>query len=150
MTTKDIENTIYKHLKKKGNYMVFECAVPRSYQNKYHRERVDLLSYDTKGNWRFYELKNSVSDFHSKSSHTFLGHYNYYVMPEKVYSKVKEEIPKHVGVWVIYSYNSNKFFASCEQKPKKQQLKVKHEDLMFSFMQALYREYTKFRRIKNA
>lgn len=53
-----------------------------------------------KGDFFCYEVKSSVEDFHSKNGHNFLGDYNYYVMPEEVYEKVKNEIPYGVGVFV--------------------------------------------------
>lgn len=53
-----------------------------------------------KGDFYCYEVKSSVEDFHSKNGHNFLGDYNYYIMPEEVYEKVKNEIPHHVGVFV--------------------------------------------------
>lgn len=53
-----------------------------------------------KGDFFCYEVKSSVEDFHSKNGHNFLGDYNYYVMPEEVYEKVKNEIPWNVGVFV--------------------------------------------------
>lgn len=143
MTTKEIEYIAYKHFWRKGWYGVFECAVPRSYINKYHRERVDLISYETTGIWRFYEIKVSKSDFYSSASLTFLGHYNYFIMPYELYEKVKKDISEGIGVWVIYEDKS----MECIKKPKKQELKVKHEDMMFSLMQALSREYKKYRKI---
>lgn len=53
-----------------------------------------------KGDFYCYEVKSSVEDFHSKNGHNFLGDYNYYVMPEDVYDKVKGEIPYKIGVYV--------------------------------------------------
>lgn len=53
-----------------------------------------------KGDFFCYEVKSSVEDFHSKNGHNFLGDYNYYVMLEEVYEKVKNEIPYGVGVFV--------------------------------------------------
>lgn len=53
-----------------------------------------------KGDFYCYEVKSSVEDFHSKNGHNFLGDYNYYIMPEEVYEKVKNEIPYYVGVFV--------------------------------------------------
>ena len=46
------------------------------------------------------EVKSSVEDFHSKNGHNFIGEFNYYVMPEEVYEKVRNEIPYYVGVYV--------------------------------------------------
>lgn len=53
-----------------------------------------------KGDFYCYEVKSSVEDFHSKNGHNFIGDYNYYVMPEEVFEKVKNEIPYYVGVYV--------------------------------------------------
>lgn len=53
-----------------------------------------------KGDFYCYEVKSSVEDFHSKNGHNFLGDYNYYVMPEDVFERVKNEIPYYVGVFV--------------------------------------------------
>lgn len=53
-----------------------------------------------KGDFFCCEVKSSVEDFHSKNGHNFLGDYNYYVMPEDVYEKVKDEIPYYVGVYI--------------------------------------------------
>lgn len=56
-----------------------------------------------KGDFYCYEVKSSVEDFHSKNGHNFIGDFNYYVMPEEVYEKVKNEIPYRVGVYVPVS-----------------------------------------------
>ncbi len=58
-----------------------------------------------KGDFYCYEVKSSVEDFHSKNGHNFLGDYNYYVMPEEVFERVKNEIPYYVGVFVPYKLN---------------------------------------------
>lgn len=53
-----------------------------------------------KGDFYCYEVKSSVEDFRSKNGHNFIGDYNYYIMPEEVYEKIKNEIPFRVGVYV--------------------------------------------------
>lgn len=53
-----------------------------------------------KGDFYCYEVKSSIEDFHSKNGHNFIGDFNYYVMPEEVFEKVKNEIPHYVGVFV--------------------------------------------------
>jgi len=53
-----------------------------------------------KGDFYCYEVKSSVEDFHSKNGHNFIGDFNYYVMPEEVFEKIKNEIPYYVGVFV--------------------------------------------------
>lgn len=58
-----------------------------------------------KGDFYCYEIKSSVEDFKSKNGHNFIGDFNYYVMPEEVYEKVKNEIPYTVGVYVPEKMN---------------------------------------------
>ena len=53
-----------------------------------------------KGDFYCYEVKSSLEDFRSENGHNFLGDFNYYIMPEDVYNKVKGEIPYKVGVYV--------------------------------------------------
>ena len=70
---------------KRGVFCCYEVTI-----GWYGKERVDYLTYDTNGVWRCYEIKVSKSDFYSKSHNTFLGHFNYYVMPEELYEQVKD------------------------------------------------------------
>ena len=74
-----------------------------------HAVRVDYMKFKPanntvsgieKGDFYCYEVKSSVEDFHSKNGHNFIGDFNYYVMPEDVYEKVKDEILYGVGVFV--------------------------------------------------
>lgn len=88
------------------------------------KERVDYMTYDTKGIFRCYEIKVSKSDFHSKHKNSFVGHYNYYVLTQELYNQVSEEIPDYVGVYVGQS---------CVKKPKKQDIDSK----MFTFRRSV-------------
>lgn len=148
LTTKEMEHLIYRYLWKQGTYLCFEVMMPDTRgRYMYNNERVDLLSYETKGYWRFYELKLTKSDFHSTSKVTFLGHYNYYVMPIELYQEVKDEIPSHVGVYAVYTRGNYHYISGCTKRAKKQELQVDSNLLMFSFMQALSRENQKYRKI---
>jgi hypothetical protein len=129
-----------------GTYLCFEVGMP-SRVIAAGRERVDLLTYNTVGEWRFYELKISKSDFHSKNANTFLGHYNYYVMPLELYEQVKNEIPDGIGCYVAEEKEN---LARCIKKPKRQELKVPEDALMFSFMQALSRQHESFMTSKSS
>ena len=100
----------------------------------YGKERIDYITYDTKGTWRCYEIKVSKSDFHSKAKHTFIGHYNYYVMTQDLYNQVKDEIPSYIGVYV-----KNNLI----KRPKKQELKVDEQILKNSMIRSLCREVEK-------
>lgn len=98
------------------------------------KERVDYITYNTKGIWRCYEIKISKSDFHSKNNNTFIGHYNYYVLPKELYEQVKDEIPNHIGVYVN---------ERCIKRSKKQDLQIDEQILKNSLIRSLYREYEK-------
>ena len=145
MKTCDLQIAIYKALRKNGTYLCFEVMMPSIFLggNGFANERVDLLTYDVKGTWRFYELKVSVADFHSKAKHTFWGNFNYYVMPIEVYKMVKNEIPKGVGCYV-----SKHGGCWSIKKAEKQELKVNENALSKAFIQALSREHGKFMNIK--
>lgn len=88
-------------------------------------ERCDFITYDTKGIWRCYEIKVSKSDFYSKAKKTFVGHFNYFVMPKELYEEVKDDIDNHIGVH-IGSY--------VIKKPKKQKLSVDEQVLKDSMI----------------
>ena len=145
LTTKEIEYIAYNHLWKKGWYGVFEVAIPRAIINKYHRERVDLLSYETSGIYRAYEIKRNKSDFYSDCAWSWIGNYNYFIMPYDLYKEVKQDIPKDIGVWVIREYSKS---MECIKKPKYRKLLCTPEDMMFSMLQGLSREYKKYRKFK--
>lgn len=63
-------------------------------------ERVDYMTYDTKGIFRCYEIKVTKADFHSKAAKSFVGHYNYYVLTRELYDQIKDEIPADIGVYI--------------------------------------------------
>lgn len=127
--TLKLEHDIWGATNKQGVFGCFEVTI-----GWFGDERVDYITYDTKGIWRCYEIKVSKSDFHSKAKHTFIGHYNYYVMPRELYEQVKEEIPSHIGVYIDG--------VSCKNA-KKQQLKIDEQVLKDSMIRSLYREVSK-------
>ena len=64
-------------------------------------EIVDLLTWESNKNiWRCYEIKISYQDFKSKASKTFVGNYNYYIIPDTLLNKVKGEVPDNIGIYV--------------------------------------------------
>lgn len=93
--TLKMERMIWDATVKMGVFGCFEVTI-----GWLGNERVDYLTYDTKGTWRCYEIKVSKSDFRSKAAVTFVGHFNYYVMPQELYEQVKDEIPDGIGVYV--------------------------------------------------
>lgn len=131
--TTDIENALRKYTSRTGLFGCFEVTI-----GWYGKERVDYMTYDTKGIWRCYEIKVSKSDFHSKAKKTFIGHYNYFVMPKKLYEEVQNEISKHIGVII---YDEHKL--ETIKKPKKQELLIDEQVMKNSLIRSLYRESEK-------
>ena len=90
-----LEKAIRRATYKMGTFGCYEVTI--GYGGK---ERVDYMTYDTKGIFRCYEVKVSKADFHSAAVKSFVGHYNYYVLTRELYDQVKEEIPDWVGVYI--------------------------------------------------
>ena len=107
----------------------------------YGRERVDYLTLDYKNIWRCYEIKVSKSDFYSKAKKTFVGHLNYFVMPQELYNQVSQDIPEHIGVKTIGEYGD----IQCIKRAKKQKLAVKESVLSGSMIRSLSRDVDKLK-----
>lgn len=133
--TLELEELIYGATRKLGVFGCFEVTIGFG-----GTERVDYLTYDTKGIWRCYEIKISVGDFRSKNANTFVGNFNYYVMTQELYDKVHDEIPGGIGVYV-----GKRLIV----KPKRQDLAVDERVLFESMTRSLYREYEKSRESKD-
>lgn len=134
--TLQLERNIYVTTRGTGVFGCFEVTI-----GWYGDERVDFLTYNTKGIWRCYEIKASKSDFYSNVALTFVGHYNYFVMPKELYEIVKEDIPAHVGV-----YAEGK---RSVKRASKQKLLVNERVLKDSLIRSLYRDTVKVRESEN-
>lgn len=81
------------------------------------KEIVDFLSYNAKKDeFRCYEIKVSMADFKSKAAKTWIGNYNYLVIPRELYLKQslyewKEQIPYYVGIIVVNVERRSKWVA---------------------------------------
>lgn len=128
--TKQLERDVFDINDKLGTFGCFEVSIGFE-----ARERVDYLTYDTKGIWRCYEIKVSTSDFFSKAKLTFVGHYNYFVLTSELFEQVKNDIPSHIGVYVG---------RRNVKRAKKQVLGVKERVLKDSMIRSLTRESDKF------
>lgn len=93
--TLSLERAIRRATRKMGVFGCFEVTI-----GFFGKERVDYMTYDTKGIFRCYEIKVSKADFHSDAKKSFVGHYNYYVLTPELYNEVKDEIPTGIGVYV--------------------------------------------------
>lgn len=133
--TQQFERALWTATKKQGVFGCFEVTI-----GWFGKERVDYMTYDTKGIWRCFEIKVSKSDFRSKAYNTFCGHFNYYVMPSELYEVVKSEIADHIGVYVEYGYWP---FVKCIKRAKKQPLTEDEQVLKNSMIRSLSREVDK-------
>lgn len=139
--TKELEAAIWKATIKQGVFGCFEVTI-----GWYGHERVDYMTYDTNGTFRCYELKVSVSDFHSKHHNTFVGHLNYYVLTPELYDKVKDEIPPYVGVFTLNKCGG----AYCAKRATRQKPTTDIQVLKDSFIRSLFREVEKNYQAANA
>lgn len=96
--TKKVEQALFAATHKMGVYGCFEVSMGFGGNAK---ERVDYMTLDSKGIFRFYEIKVTKTDFHSGNHNTFLGHYNYYVMPKELAEEVAHEVPADIGI-ILY------------------------------------------------
>lgn len=107
--TKMLSLSLQKHINPHDDTRIYWAKeVTFDYATE-HPIRVDYMRFKPvnntvsgieKGDFYCYEVKSSVDDFHSKNGHNLIGEFNYYVMPEEVYEKVRNEIPYYVGVYV--------------------------------------------------
>ena len=125
--TKMIENSLWQTTKKIGTYGCFEVTLPNG-------GRVDYMTFDTKGIFRCYEIKVSKSDFSSINGHNFLGHYNYYAVPQDLYNEIKNEISNEIGVFI--------FGEGVKKKPKRQ-VNINTDMLKNCMIRSLYRDVVK-------
>lgn len=141
-----MEEVLYAYCRENGDVVVEEVTMPDE------QGIVDTLSCrltaEHQFEWRCYELKASKADFRSKAKLSFIGHYNYFVLPEALFEKVKTEIPSHIGAMVYHHYLSAEDqtlpgYFTIEKKPQKQALLVTEQELLFRLITAQAREVGK-------
>lgn len=102
---------------------------------------VDFISMDLNGarTIRCYELKVSKSDFLSDAKKSFVGDFNYYVIPTTLWDSVKGLVEKGVGVWVVDKHGN----PSVKKKASKMECKLDRKLVMIKILRALNRENLK-------
>lgn len=155
--TRNLESTLYQYCYEQGAYVVEEVSMPDK------KGIVDTLSYQQLPNgeieWRCYELKVTKSDFHSKAKLSFIGNYNYFVLPQKLYEEVAEEIPSHIGVMIYRAFDKKAVdlasqtlrtpgFLTIAKKAQYQELQVDEKPLTAHFVASLFREVDKAKRVE--
>ncbi len=93
------------------------------------------------------------ADFRSTAKLSFVGHYNYFVLPSKLYEEVKTEIPTGIGVLVYRPYTVEEEMPASgtfliAKKAAKKELAVPEEALTNRFMASLFREVRKAKQME--
>lgn len=172
--TQDIENCFMKEFSTMGNFICPEVGINIrrfGFPKRYYRitklaeqelldkgftpnwhidtEIVDMLLWQSNKNiWKCFEIKISYSDFKSSAAKTFVGNYNYYILPDTLISQVEYLIPKEIG---IYSYATVEPQYSWEnrftnyRKGRKQELGCTQDEIYYGMIKSLYRELQKYR-----
>lgn len=74
---------------------------------KWGKLRADALGLAMRGDLTMIEVKSSVADFRSdRKWHKYLAYTNkmYFCVSPKTYLKIKDEIPKGIGIMVVHEY----------------------------------------------
>lgn len=165
--TKSIERGAFRHFAKLGTFICAEVGITTidTYEKTYNihnedythivherkTEIVDVLAYNyTAKEWYCYEIKISKADFHSKSKKTFIGNYNYYIMPYSLYEKVYNEIPNHIGCYIVadsdFKEDTKYLKPQIVKRAKRQDLMVEWDVLYYSMIKSLYRDVENYER----
>ena len=148
-----LEKLLCQSMDSRNDFFVFECTI-----GWLGKEIVDCIKYTVQREIYCYEIKQSKQDFYSKNALTFIGNYNYFVMPYALYEQVKADIPKGIGVYVSISeietvvketkygteyspkYTSGFNQLICIQKAKRQELKADKEVILSSMLRSMQRD----------
>ena len=127
--------------------VTFDYATQNTVRVDYMRFKPvnNTVSGIEKGDFYCYEVKSSVEDFYSKNGHNFIGDFNYYVMPEDVYEKVKNEIPYHVGVFVpnAIHYRGEWYDLKSAKKAKRKDRERPVSEMLLMMFRSCGREIVK-------
>lgn len=127
--TIELEEYIYKYTEDLG---VFGCAEV----GLGDAGIVDFITIERGQVVRCYELKITKSDFLSTAKKTFIGEYNYYVIPSALYAKVQPFIEKGVGC-ICFDPDGH---GRVAKKPSKQKCQLPKKYIMTRLFRALSRE----------
>ncbi|MCD2256831.1 hypothetical protein ACNAN0_10385 [Agrilactobacillus fermenti] len=148
--TLDIEQTLYAYCREQGQLVVEEVSLPDD------QGIVDTLSRDTQGRYTCFELKVTKADFHSKAKLSFIGDYNYFVLPRHLIAQVAAEVPSTVGILVFDYFDAqlrqlrhlpNPGILTVYRKAPQQPLKLKAAQIELRFIHSLNREVDKAKRL---
>ena len=145
--TKQIEHALWVKNRKMGTFGCFEVSIGFNGDYRGGVERVDFITYNTKGEVYCYEIKVSKSDFNSSAKKTFIGDFNYYVIPQTLWDELSKDKDFRrnlydVGVYTIHDNRS--LGLTCVKPAKRKQVSVGMKvTVMESMVRSLNREVSK-------
>lgn len=160
--TKFIESVLWEKARLQGVYGCFEVTIGVDWSTD---GIVDFITYDSYGEFRCYEIKVSKSDFKSKAKLSFVGDFNYYVIPTELLDELRKDVEKELSKyeWRKGEDNSRAFDERLKNqgiglitvnprgnisiaiKPKRKYLKaMQRSNLLESMVRSQSRELVKF------
>lgn len=93
LETLELEKLLFRcEGEKMGKYSCFEVTFGNRATGLRDTERVDYVTYENVGNtFRCYEVKVTKADFMSSAKKSFIGDFNYFVMPIELWEKLVGE-----------------------------------------------------------
>lgn len=146
--TLELEAKLYKMCEKDRIYGCEEVTIG-FHNNGHGNEIVDFCTMDSKGILRCYEIKVTLADLKSNAKKSWYGHYNYLVITNELYEKIKDNfdnyIPAYVGVMIPNSFSWSNGF-EVVFKARKQTLSVEQEAMLKeSIIRSMYYKMAKYR-----
>lgn len=142
--TKQAEKCLWYYTDKMGTFGCFEVTI-----GWFGNERVDYITYSTDNIIRCYEIKVTIADLKSKAKQTFIGDYNYLVVTNELWEKIKEDSELawkyyQQGILVFSKLSHNTGITSVK-KAKKQRVSIgTRATVLESMVRSLNREVGKF------
>jgi len=157
--TTNLEDVLRDHINPREEFVAFEVTIGWG-----GNERVDAISANIQHEIRCYEIKTSKADFLSTAKKTFIGHYNYFVMPHELYEELKAEKLlgwqwDKIGILTIkkekildyiplYKQERSSRFSfnkqlNCVKRAKKCRIEVNMDMLYINIMRSMDREIRK-------
>lgn len=154
--TLDLEKTLYAYWEEQGATAVEEVSMP---DDQGIVDTLVLQNDNGAHTWRCFELKVTKSDFHSSAKLSFVGNYNYFVLPAKLYAQLKPEIPAHIGVLTYRAFDAAALDAALvpvttpgaltiAKSARYQELQVPEPALLDRFTASLNREVVKAKQVE--
>ena len=144
--TQEMEKALYNYCGA-GGVGVYGCFEV-SLGGGYGKERVDFITMDSKDEFRCYEIKSSEEDFASDAKLSFVGDFNYLLIPHGLKEKISgSEKLKSLflhGVGLLLYKGNGKIILDHDHRAKKKTLTMAERvDLIHNMTRSLSR-YCKY------